>query len=284
MFLPEIYSTIEEMRSFLQSHSRLTLGFVPTMGSLHQGHLSLIARSIQENHLTFVSIFVNPTQFGPNEDFQAYPRDLAKDQQILADYNISGIFAPEVTEFFPAGYQTYINVECYSDVFCGASRPGHFRGVATVVSKFLHILSPKRIYLGEKDYQQVIVLEKMIADLNMPTKVVRCPIVREPDGLAMSSRNAYLNPQERQAARCLYQSLLAAREMYQKGITDVSQVKKQMIDIIVETHDCASPEYIEFVHNDILDREEVITDNTRVIMAVRIGKTRLIDNMRIREM
>jgi pantoate--beta-alanine ligase len=222
---------------------------------------------------------VNPTQFGANEDFSKYPRDLEKDILTLNKHNVDVIFVPEVTELYPAGFKTWVKVNKLSEMYCGKARPGHFRGVATIVTKLVNIVQPDAMYLGEKDYQQVVILERTLADLNYSTKIVRCPIIRETDGLAMSSRNVYLNKRERVNALCLHRSLNKAKELYAKGVRDIETVKTQMVDIITKSNGVI--DYIVFVNNDTLAKVKYLTDNSRILLAVRIGNTRLIDNVKI---
>jgi len=279
--MAKIITRIKDMQQFIYSlPKKSSIGFVPTMGCLHQGHLSLVGRSIQENEVTVISIFVNPAQFGINEDFNTYPRDFGQDQQSLANYAVDVIFAPDVDEMFPEGFSTYIEVGKLSSMFCGKSRPGHFRGVSTVVNKLLNIVSPHTMYMGEKDYQQILVLEKMIQDLNYSTKIVRCPLVREIDGLALSSRNRYLSKRERKQATCLSKSLFLARKLGQQGY-QLETIKEEMKKIINQNKGLI--DYLEFVNSNTFSLEKEITSATRVIIAVKIGKTRLIDNISIYE-
>lgn len=252
------------------------VGFVPTMGYLHAGHLSLVGISNQRCNLTIVSIFVNPAQFGPQEDLSAYPRDLDRDLAMLERCKVDYVFFPTPEMMYPDNYKTWIEVEGISSVLCGASRPGHFRGVATVVAKLVNIVNPDFMFMGEKDYQQCLVLESMLRDLNYRTRIVRCPIVREPDGLAMSSRNKYLDKHERRNALCLYKSLQLAKELYNKGETDPELLQIAMTNLILKAG--GKIDYIAFVNQDTLAPVSVVSPSTRILLAVFIGKTRLIDN------
>jgi pantoate--beta-alanine ligase len=252
------------------------VGFVPTMGYLHEGHLSLVAKSNSECDITVVSIFVNPAQFGPKEDLSSYPRDLERDLAMLERYKVDYVFFPTTGMMYPAGYQSWITVQGISDVLCGASRPGHFKGVATVVAKLVNLVNPDFMYMGEKDYQQVVVLETMLRDLNMHTRIVRCPIVREKDGLALSSRNKYLDKHDRKKALCLSQALRLANDLYSKGETDPNLLTIAMTTVILKAG--GKIDYIAFVDCDTLAPVKKVNRTTRVLLAVYIGKTRLIDN------
>ncbi|HBF69599.1 MAG TPA: pantoate--beta-alanine ligase, partial [Thermotoga sp.] len=223
----KIIETIEEMKKFSEEmrEKKKTIGFVPTMGYLHEGHLSLVRRARDENDVVVVSIFVNPTQFGPNEDYERYPRDFERDRKLLEKENVDCIFHPSVEEMYPPDFSTYVEETKLSKNLCGRSRPGHFRGVCTVVTKLFNIVKPHRAYFGQKDAQQFRVLRRMVRDLNMDVEMIECPIVREPDGLAMSSRNVYLSPEERQQALSLYQSLKIAENLYLNGERDAEKIK-----------------------------------------------------------
>lgn len=255
-----------------------SLGFVPTMGYLHEGHLSLVRRSKGENSTTAVSIFVNPTQFGPREDLARYPRDLPRDLALLEKEGTDLVFAPETEEVYPPGCSTWVVVEGVTERLEGASRPGHFRGVATVVAKLLNLMKPQRAYFGQKDAQQLAVIRKMVRDLNMDLEIVAVPTVREPDGLAMSSRNIFLNPRERQAALVLYRSLSLAEELRQKGEKDAGKIREAMIKLI-QTEPLAQIDYVSIAHPDTLEELEKLAGPALVSLAVRIGPTRLIDNI-----
>jgi len=276
----QIYKTIAETREALAGEAlQKKIGFVPTMGALHKGHLSLVERCHSESDLTVVSIYVNPTQFGPQEDLNHYPRNLEKDIDLLRNYHVDIVFTPDDVQMYPEGYCTWVQVEGLSDILCGASRPGHFRGVATIVLKLMHIVNPKLMFMGMKDYQQIIVLEKMIEDLNLETKIVRCPIVREPDGLAMSSRNSYLTPDERQRATCLIKALKNAQQMVNEGYLDSSILISEAENIIKQSD--GRIDYIKIVDGSTLQELPEVRSSSRMMLAVYIGNTRLIDNIEL---
>lgn len=257
-----------------------TLGFVPTMGYLHGGHLSLVKQSVKENPNTIVSIFVNPSQFGQNEDLDTYPRDLERDVALLKECGVEYVFNPNAQTIYPSGFDTWVVPEKLASVLCGKSRPGHFRGVATVVLKLLNITNPDHMYMGIKDYQQLRILKQMASDLHLDCDIVACPIVREADGLAMSSRNSYLNPDERKRALSLYHGLLRARELYEQGERDCGQIIKTIKSIIQESG--GRIDYIECVDPLTLQSISEAKDDTRMMLAVYFGKTRLIDNMALK--
>ena len=276
----QIYKTIAETREALAEEAlQKKIGFVPTMGALHKGHLSLVERCHSESDLTVVSIYVNPAQFGPQEDLNHYPRNLEKDIDLLRNYHVDIVFTPDDVQMYPEGYCTWVQVEGLSDILCGASRPGHFRGVATIVLKLMHIVNPKLMFMGMKDYQQIIVLEKMIEDLNLETKIVRCPIVREPDGLAMSSRNSYLTPDERQRATCLIKALKNAQKMVNEGYLDSSILISEAENIIKQSD--GRIDYIKIVDGSTLQELPEVRSGSRMMLAVYIGNTRLIDNIEL---
>ncbi|HNU98063.1 MAG TPA: pantoate--beta-alanine ligase [Candidatus Syntrophosphaera sp.] len=276
----QIYKTIAETREALAGEAlQKKIGFVPTMGALHKGHLSLVERCHSESDLTVVSIYVNPAQFGPQEDLNHYPRNLEKDIDLLRNYHVDIVFTPDDVQMYPEGYCTWVQVEGLSDILCGASRPGHFRGVATIVLKLMHIVNPKLMFMGMKDYQQIIVLEKMIEDLNLETKIVRCPIVREPDGLAMSSRNSYLTPDERQRATCLIKALKNAQQMVNEGYLDSSILISEAENIIKQSD--GRIDYIKIVDGSTLQELPEVRSGSRMMLAVYIGNTRLIDNIEL---
>jgi len=258
-----------------------TIGFVPTMGYLHQGHLSLIRKARKENDIVVVSIFVNPIQFGPKEDFKKYPRDLKRDMNLAKQVGTDVIFYPDAKDMYPEGFKTYVNVEQLSEKLCGKFRPGHFKGVATVVTKLFNIVCPDIAYFGQKDAQQAIIIKRIVADLNIPVKIKVLPIVREKDGLAMSSRNTYLNEKERKDALVLYQALNLAKELIKSGITDTKTIIRKMRQLI-EKKKNAKIDYIEIVQMENLKSLKVISDNCLIALAVWIGKTRLIDNIIIK--
>lgn len=252
------------------------IGFVPTMGYFHQGHLSLVGKANKQCEITVVSIFVNPSQFGPNEDFESYPRDMQRDLELLSKYKVDYVFSPNPEQMYPQDYRTWVEVEGLSSILCGASRPGHFRGVATVILKLINIIKPNFMFMGEKDFQQVTVLQTMLKDLNCETQIVPCPIIREEDGLAMSSRNIYLNPEQRKQALCLYRAIQQAQAKYKQGLRDTNLLKKQAADLIINSG--GKIDYVSFVEPKTLQEVSVADDNTRIMLAVFIGKTRLIDN------
>lgn len=257
-----------------------SVGFVPTMGYLHEGHLSLVKRAREENEIVVVSIFVNPTQFGPNEDYNRYPRDLNRDLKLLEPYNVDVVFHPSVDEMYPEGYKTYVEVLDITERLCGKSRPGHFRGVTTVCTKLFNIVKPTRAYFGKKDFQQLVVIKRMVKDLNMDIEIVPMPIVREPDGLAMSSRNTYLNEEERKAATCLYRALKKAQELFEKGERDPKRLKEE-ITRIIESERLAKIDYVEVVDPENFLPVDKLTEGTLVALAVKIGPARLIDNTQL---
>ncbi|MCL0084115.1 pantoate--beta-alanine ligase [Dehalococcoidia bacterium] len=254
------------------------VGFVPTMGYLHEGHLSLVRRARGENRSVAVSIFVNPTQFGPQEDFESYPRDIERDLTLLRGEGTDVVFLPEAEEMYPADFNSWIVVEGMTEMLEGASRPGHFRGVATIVAKLLNIVEPNRAYFGQKDAQQALVIKKMVADLNMNPQIIVAPTVREPDGLAMSSRNIYLNPEERQAALVLWKSLSLAQQLRSGGEKSADRIRRQMIALI-EGEPGARIDYVSIADPESLRELDEIDSPALVSLAVWIGKTRLIDNV-----
>jgi len=266
----------------LKEHSKgLKLGLVPTMGFLHKGHLRLIQNAKEYSDRVIVSIFVNPTQFSVGEDYNKYPRDEERDLELLEEEGVDAVFIPEPLEMYPEGYETYVVIEELSKKYCGRSRPTHFRGVTTVVLKLFNIIQPDVAIFGEKDYQQLIIIKRMTKDLNLPITIIFSPIVREEDGVAMSSRNKYLNPEERKEATVLYESMKEAQQLVDNGITDVDALKKEMIKII-EGRNHPRVEYIEFVEPETLKRVKKVGASNRILMAVHIGRTRLIDNMKIK--
>ena len=252
------------------------IGFVPTMGYFHQGHLSLVAEANKQSEITVVSIFVNPSQFGPNEDFDSYPRDMQRDLELLSNYKVDYVFSPSSEQMYPQDYRTWVEVEGISSILCGASRPGHFRGVATVILKLINILKPNLMFMGEKDFQQVTVLKKMLKDLNCITQIVPCHIIREDDGLAMSSRNIYLNPEQRKQALCLFKAIQQAQTQYKQGIRDTIFLQNKAAELVKISG--GKVDYISFVEPNTLQEVNIADDNTRILLAVFIGKTRLIDN------
>ena len=278
----QILNTVAETRTAIESQRKMgkSIGFVPTMGFLHDGHLSLMETAKDQTDFVVVSIFVNPTQFGPNEDLASYPRDLERDVELCKSVGVDLIFAPSVSEMYPDGYSTY--VDCEGDItnrLCGATRPTHFKGVTSVVSKLFNIVMPDKAFFGQKDAQQVAVIEKMVRDLNYNLEIIPCPIVRESDGLAMSSRNAYLNDDQRKEALVLSKALKRAKALIEAGERSTETLIGEMIKII-EVSPSAVIDYVSIVDAKTLDAIETINDDFLVALAVKIGKTRLIDNFR----
>ena len=276
-----VINTVKELRAQLtkKSNKNKLVGLVPTMGFLHEGHLSLIRRAAKENDLVVVSIFVNPTQFGPNEDFETYPRDINQDTKLAYEAGADIIFNPSASEIYPKGSSTWVNVEGdITSVLCGASRPTHFQGVTTVVSILFNIVKPTKAYFGQKDAQQAAVLTKMVRDLHIDLELIVCPIVREADGLALSSRNTYLSNEERKEALVLYQSLLKAKEAYQAGERDTEKLT-QLITNTITSKPLAQIDYVSIYAYPTLQTITKIEDNAIIAVAVHFGKTRLIDNI-----
>ena len=253
------------------------IAFVPTMGFLHAGHLSLLQEGRRRGDLLVLSIFVNPTQFGAGEDFASYPRDLAADAELARGAGVDVIFAPEAHQMYPAGYATYVDVEGLTETLCGASRPGHFRGVTTVVTKLFNIVAPDVALFGCKDFQQLAVIRCMSADLNLPVEIVGMPIVREPDGLALSSRNVYLSPGQRQQALVLSQGIARARELAGSGVESVGEILA-VLRALIEEQTEARIDYLQICHQQTLQEQERLEADSVLLMAVFIGKTRLLDN------
>lgn len=254
------------------------LGLVPTMGALHEGHTALVKRAKAECSHVAVSIFVNPKQFGPKEDFAKYPRNLEKDAEMLKAIGVDVVFAPAAEEIYPDGFRTYATVEAISDRLEGKTRPGHFRGVATVVLKLFGIVAPRFAYFGRKDAQQVRIIDSMTRDLNLDTEIVVCPIVREPDGLALSSRNAYLNAEERKAATVLYRALVAAKAELDAGVRDALELQSVMNKIFAG-ESLSRLDYAEIVSADTFEPVVRVGENCYAVVAAWVGKTRLIDNL-----
>src|SRR5580704_5548642 len=258
----------------------LVIGLVPTMGALHEGHTALVKRARQECSRVITSVFVNPKQFGPNEDYKKYPRNLEKDAEQLAAVGVDALFAPETADVYPDGFRTYVNVEGISERLEGRSRPGHFRGVATVVLKLFEIVQPHFGYFGRKDAQQVRIISAMVHDLDLDTEIVVCPVVREADGLALSSRNAYLSVEERKAATVLHRALVAARNELSMGMRDALQLQTVMRRTI-EAEPLAAVDYAEIVSADTFEPMIRVAQPSYAVLAVFFGKTRLIDNLLI---
>lgn len=275
----QIIKTIEELRPIVRGWRKegLRVGLVPTMGYLHEGHKSLIVKAVSENDRVVVSDFVNPTQFGVNEDLASYPRDIERDAAICEEAGADLIFHPEPEEMYFADSCTFVDMDKLTKGLCGKTRPTHFRGVCTVVSKLFHIVMPDRAYFGQKDAQQLAVIRRMVRDLNFDIEIVGCPIVRESDGLAMSSRNTYLSGEERKAALILHKSLLLGKQMMEQGERDAAKVKEAIIQNI-KTEPLARVDYVEIVNPDSLENIAVIEGKALIATAVYIGKTRLIDN------
>ncbi|HXH21227.1 MAG TPA: pantoate--beta-alanine ligase [Dehalococcoidia bacterium] len=259
-----------------------SLGFVPTMGYLHEGHMSLVRAAREGNEHAAVSIFVNPTQFGPNEDFSSYPRDEERDLSMLRDAGVDLVFMPSAAEMYPEGATTFVDPGPIAEVLEGKFRPGHFRGVATVVLKLFEIVRPTRAYFGRKDAQQLLVIRRMVRDLNLDVEIVPMPTLREPDGLAMSSRNVYLSPSERKQALCLYRALTLAQEMWTRGVRDAEAYRSRMREVI-EAEPGAVIDYVSVAHPESLQELERIQGPALVSLAVRIGRARLIDNVTLGE-
>ena len=276
----KLLKTIDEMRAFRTAtrQSGKRVGLVPTMGALHQGHSSLVRAAREKSDLVAVSIFVNPTQFGPNEDFAKYPRDLESDSRLLDREHVDVIFAPSVDDMYPAGAITWVTVEGMSDRLCGKSRPGHFRGVTTIVSKLFHIIEPDAAFFGQKDAAQVAIIRRMVSDLNMPVSIEVCPIIREPDGLALSSRNAYLNPAQRKSALALHRSLQRAQKLLKNGERDsatlIAAAKQEFAN-----EPSARLDYFEIVDPNSLESVPSISKRALIAVAAFVGNTRLIDNI-----
>ncbi len=273
----KVVTKVTDMK-LVRRNLKTPVGLVPTMGFLHQGHMALVNQAREENASLVVSIFVNPTQFGPGEDFKTYPRDLERDLEMLRQARSDIVFMPPPEEMYPAGFSTWVSVENITARLEGASRPGHFQGVATVVNKLFNIVQPDRAYFGQKDAQQVTVIKKMVADLNMNLEVVTVATVREPDGLAMSSRNVYLNPEERKAASVLYRALTLAEKMWQGGEKDAGCIRREMAALL-NRESGVSIDYVSIADAGTLDELDEIHLPALVSLAVRIGATRLIDNI-----
>jgi pantoate--beta-alanine ligase len=275
----QIIHTITEMQNLAKTWRAegKRIGLVPTMGALHEGHLTLLDVIRPHCDMLVTSIFVNPTQFGPNEDFEKYPRDLQSDATKLSSRGCDIIFAPDTKQMYPEGYRTFINVEGLNQKLCGAFRPGHFRGVATIVAKLFHITQCHVAVFGQKDYQQALILKKMVTDLNLDVEMVIAPTVRESDGLAMSSRNAYLSTEERKQANVLFQALELANRMVQGGETNCRVIREAMISLITKRKD-ARIDYVSLVDPDTLEDIPEIQRPVLAALAIHIGSTRLIDN------
>ncbi|KYH33929.1 pantothenate synthetase [Moorella mulderi DSM 14980] len=280
MTVLELMTTIAAARKFVAAARQQgkSIGLVPTMGYLHEGHLTLARTAREQNDVVMMSIFVNPTQFGPGEDLERYPRDLERDRKLAAGAGVDAIFAPAVAEMYPPGYATYVQVEGLTEVLCGASRPGHFRGVATVVSKLFNIVQPDRAYFGLKDYQQAVVIKRLVRDLNFPVDIITVPTVREPDGLAMSSRNKYLDPDQRRSALALYRALNLGAELIRSGERRAAVVREAMAGEIL-ARPGTRVDYVAVNDAETLAPLEEIKGRVLLALAVWVGNTRLIDNL-----
>ena len=278
----KIVETVAEVREQVKAWRKegLTVGLVPTMGYLHEGHQSLIAKACAQNDRVVVSVFVNPTQFGPNEDLESYPRDLKHDAALCESTGAALIFHPTPEEMYPKGFCSFVDMDVLTKELCGLSRPVHFRGVCTVVSKLLHIVQPDKAYFGEKDAQQLAVIRRMVLDLNMNVEIVGCPIVRESDGLAKSSRNTYLSAEERKAALILSKSIALGKKMAEDGEKDTTTIVKAMTKLI-ETEPLAKIDYVKAVDGLTMQQIKEVKKPMLVAIAVYIGKTRLIDNFNL---
>jgi len=279
-----IVTRSEDMQRLSLEYKRQgkTVGFVPTMGYLHEGHTSLINIARKHADVVVVSIFVNPIQFGPSEDYDRYPRDIERDKEILEKMEVDVMFYPSVDDMYPKGFTTYVEVKGLSDKLCGRYRPGHFRGVTTVVAKLFNIVMPDVAVFGEKDAQQAIIIKRMVRDLNFPVKIIVGPTVREPDGLAMSSRNEYLTEEERKVAPAIYQSLLLAKSLVEQGERDTSKIIAAMREFLSK-YDRIKVEYIEIVDKEELNPIERLEKGEALIaIAAYLGKARLIDNISVK--
>ncbi len=282
--MPLLFNKVKDLRNYLNNlrcEKGLEVGFVPTMGYLHEGHKRLIKTSKLQNDVTIVSIYVNPTQFGEGEDFERYPRDLSRDMSVCEELGVEAVFAPSDEEMYPAGDSTKVYVKGLSEILEGRYRPGHFKGVATIVVKLLNVVQPNRAYFGEKDYQQLKLIERLVRDLLIPVQVVPVEVVREPDGLAYSSRNVYLSDDERQSALSIYRSFLLAQRMIEHGERDAESIRRAMEHFILKHPHVKKIDYIEITDPE-LNPKGVIEEGDRILVAVWVGNTRLIDNWKIK--
>lgn len=273
---PVLVKTISQMVD-ISLKIKGTIGFVPTMGYLHKGHLSLVEAAKKDADIVVVSIFVNPAQFSPNEDLSQYPRDIDSDVKLLSELNVDYIFFPQESEMYPDGYKTWVTVDKITQVLCGKSRSTHFKGVTTIVAKLMNIVDPDLMYMGEKDFQQLVILRQMAKDLNFKTEIIGCPIIREEDGLAMSSRNKYLSPAGRKNGLCLHKALLLAKKRFRQKITNSNKIIAEMANLIENMKGVI--DYIEVVDPDTLEHITELKKGCRILLAVIIENTRLIDNM-----
>ncbi len=274
--IPSIQDFKQKIRSFKYNH--LTIGFVPTMGALHEGHLSLVRQAKRENNKVVASIFVNPLQFGVNEDFQKYPRALERDCELLSKEGVDIVFCPDREEMYPSGFCTAVIINNLEDKLCGKSRPGHFRGVAVIVLKLLNLAQPDNAYFGQKDFQQTVIIRRLVSDLHLDVHIKALPTVRTKEGLAFSSRNTYLTESEKKDALCLYKSLVKAQSMVDSGIINAEKIIQEMENIICG-YTLVTIDYISIVNAETLESVTSVEKGDVAILAVRIGKTRLIDNM-----
>ncbi|SDC84828.1 MULTISPECIES: pantoate--beta-alanine ligase [unclassified Candidatus Frackibacter] len=276
----KIIKEIYKIREFIKEERAKgkEIGFVPTMGYLHKGHLALMETAKEENDIVVTSIFVNPTQFGPDEDYDEYPRDLKRDTELAAEVGVDLIFAPQPEEIYLSGAATTVSVEGLTDHLCGAHRPGHFDGVCTIVTKLFNIVNPNRAYFGQKDAQQVLVVKRMVKDLNFDIEIVTVPIIREDDGLAISSRNKYLDKEEREAALVLFKALELADDLINAGLRDANVIKEKLVEKI-EAEPLAEIDYVGIVGQERLETLNRIEGKVLIALAVYIGETRLIDNL-----
>lgn len=281
-FKMKLITDIKEMQRYSKEArgSGKAIAFVPTMGYLHEGHLSLLKEGRKRADLLVMSIFVNPTQFGPGEDYASYPRDMRRDMEMAEGVGVDVVFNPDVRDIYPEGFQTYVRVEEVTKNLCGLSRPGHFQGVATVVLKLFNIVRPHIAIFGEKDFQQLVMVKRMIKDLNMDIEIIGMPTVREGDGLAMSSRNSYLSPAERKAGQAIYRSLLRGKEVFDKGIIDVDKILGE-VRKVVEGEPLIVVEYIKLCDMNTLQDINIVEGEALLAIAVRVGKARLIDNIKL---
>lgn len=279
----KLFQDPKKLREYIKQLKRegKTIGFVPTMGYLHEGHLSLVRCSKKENDLTVVSIFVNPTQFGEGEDYERYPRDLDRDLELLEREGVDIVFAPRERDIYPPDFSTYVEETSLSRLWEGEFRPGHFRGVCTIVTKLFNIVQPDRAYFGEKDFQQLQVIKRMVRDLNMDIEVIGCPIVREKDGLAMSSRNVYLSPEERKQATALYKSFQLAQRLVKEGLRDAEKLKGEIEKFLKSFPLIEQIDYVAVVDPQTLKPVKEIKGGERILVAVRTPSARLIDNWEI---
>lgn len=280
----QVFYKPNEVKEFISSLKRegKTIGFVPTMGYLHEGHLSLVRCSKRDNDITVVSIFVNPTQFGKNEDYDRYPRDLQRDLNLLQREGVDIVLAPSVEDMYPKGYSTYVEETELSKLWEGTFRPGHFRGVCTVVTKLFNIVKPDKAYFGEKDYQQLKIIQKMVKDLNMDIEVIGCPIVRDSEGLAMSSRNVYLSPEERKQATAIYKSFKLAQKLVEEGLKEPRKLEEEIKKFLASFPLIKKIDYVAVVNPNTLEPAEEIKGGERILVAVRMPSARLIDNWELK--